>query len=160
MLARTLQTILILSLGLSALTASADDRFDNRYRYTNGTSLQWQLGTFRGGYQGYDIMFRSPGSRGWARAPGRATALGDGWVLCTDRHTGGYGIYRWSSYGWVRMPGAAVLIGGSYHQPWVINDRNIRYVWNGHDWREAGIANSNRFNSRDQYSRFDKQNDE
>ena len=29
------------------------------------------------------------------------------------------------------MPGTAVEIGGSYRQPWVVNDRGIRFVWTG-----------------------------
>jgi len=77
-------------------------------------------------------------------------AVGDGWVLGTDRHTGGYGIYRWNGFSWSRMPGAAVRIGGSYRQPWVINDSGTRYVWNGYEWR---VDRNTRYDGRDRDDR-------
>ena len=71
-------------------------------------------------------------------APGSATAVGDGWVIGTDRRGGGYGIYRWSGRGWNRVAGGAVDIGGSYEQPWVINNRGEQFYWNGYDWSADG----------------------
>ena len=34
------------------------------------------------------------------------------------------------------MPGAGVEIGGSYSNPWVINNRGERFSWTGNGWRE------------------------
>jgi hypothetical protein len=154
----TYKCLLILGLALASLSANADERFDNRYRFNQNAGLEWRLGAFLGGYRGYEIMYRAPDSRRWIRAPGNATAVGDGWVLGTDRHAGGYGIYRWNGYGWDRAPGTAVRIGGTYRQPWVINDRNIRYEWNGYDWREAGYAGRNAFNGNSRFNRNDRDN--
>jgi hypothetical protein len=78
--------------------------------------------------------------RDWDRLPGSAIAIADGWALGANREHGGYGIYRWNGRGWDQAPGGAVAIGGSYDRPWVINDRNIRFVWNGYDWDQAGRA--------------------
>lgn len=153
MKALTCKTLLIVSLALASFGASADDRFDNRYRFGGNTAVEWRLGSFLGRHQGYEIMFRAGNSGRWIRAPGYATAIADGWVLGTDRHAGGYGIYRWNGYNWDRAPGTAVRIGGTYRQPWVINDRNIRYEWNGYDWREAGYAGRNSFPGNDRFDR-------
>jgi hypothetical protein len=147
----TCRTLWIVVLALIPFAASADDRFDNRYRYNNGPAVEWRLGASLGGYRGYAIMYRT-GNR-WIRAPGQAVAVGDGWVLGTDRHVGGYGIYRWNGHDWDRAPGTAVRIGGSYNRPWVINDRNIRYEWNGYDWRETGFAGRNPFSAADRLDR-------
>ena len=87
----------------------------------------------------------------WQIAPGTAVAIGAGWVLGTDRHRGGYGIYRWNGRGWSRMPGTAVRIGGSYQRPWVVNDRGVRFIWNGYDWQQE--RDSGRYNERDQRDR-------
>lgn len=100
----------------------------------NVNNLEWSL---RGGYE---ILYKVRGSKRWLTAPGSAIAVADGWVLGTDRHRGGYGIYRWNGWGWSRMPGEAVRIGGSYQQPWVINESGLRFVWNGYQWRETGFV--------------------
>ncbi len=76
--------------------------------------------------------------RGWDRLPGSAIAVADGWAIGTNREHGGYGIFRWNGYGWDQVPGGAVAIGGSYERPWVINDRNVRFVWNGYGWQQSG----------------------
>lgn len=91
--------------------------------------LEWRRGS------GYDIWYRSPGSN-WRRAPGTAIDVADGWVIGTDRRSGGYSIYRWDGHRWHRMPGAGVRIGGSYYNPWVVNDRGERFTWTGYGWRE------------------------
>lgn len=91
----------------------------------------WRLGL---GNDYYGI-YRWDG-RHWRRMPGSATDVGDGWVIGTDRRSGGYGIYRWTGRDWQRVSGGAVKIGGSYEQPWIINNRGKRYFWNGYDWDE------------------------
>ena len=153
------KSLLVLCLASTAGVLTADDRFTGRYRLPAIDSIEWRLGASNGAL-GFQIMYRAPGTRGWHQAPGRATALGNGWVLGTDRHTGGFGIYRWNGYNWSRMPGAAVRIGGSYQQPWVINDRNIRYVWNGYTWRQdrndGARNNSNGRFDRDWQRSFDR----
>ncbi|MFT4862751.1 MAG: hypothetical protein ACI95C_001975 [Pseudohongiellaceae bacterium] len=98
--------------------------------------------------------------RDWDRLPGSATAVADGWVIGTNREPGGYGIFRWNGRRWEQAPGGAVAIGGSYRRPWVINDRNQRFVWNGYDWDSAGRsgyrqpAYSNSFRSDSDPRRF------
>lgn len=76
----------------------------------------------------------------WDRMPGKGVAIADGWVLGTKHEHGGYAIYRWNGYDWDQAPGGAISIGGSYNRPWVINDRNQRFVWNGYDWDRSGNA--------------------
>ena len=93
----------------------------------------WRLGN---GHDHYGI-YRWDG-RGWRRMPGSATDVGDGWVIGTDRRHGGYGIYRWNGYDWGRVSGGAVQIGGTYDQPWVVNNRGEQFFWNGYDWDEVG----------------------
>lgn len=132
-------------LGLASGALSADPRFDSRAPYsydpaprafyTDIASFDWRLGDARRG-GGREILYRVPGSRRWQVAPGEATALADGWVLGTDRHRGGFGIYRWNGRGWSRMPGEAVQIGGSYSRPWVVNATGTRFTWDGREWRE------------------------
>jgi hypothetical protein len=78
--------------------------------------------------------------RDWDRMPGSAIAVADGWAIGTKPEHGGYAIYRWSGYRWDQAPGGAVAIGGSYDRPWVINDRNERFLWNGYDWDRAGFS--------------------
>jgi len=92
----------------------------------------WRLGH---GHDHYGI-YRWDGWN-WRRMPGTATDVGDGWVIGTDRRSGGYGIYRWSGRDWRRVPGGAVKIGGSFAQPWIINNRGEQFFWNGYDWDEA-----------------------
>ncbi len=96
--------------------------------------LQWRLGSDHRG-SGYQIYYRY-GRDDWRRAPGSAIDMGDGWVIGTDRRNGGYGVYRWTGYSWQRMPGAGVEIGGSFLNPWIINDRGERFHWTGVGWRE------------------------
>lgn len=85
---------------------------------------------------------------GWQRVRGSAIDVADGWVIGTDRRSGGYGIYRWNGRQFQRMPGAAVEIGGSYEQPWVINDRGERLEWTGRDWRKIRSRASHNTSSR------------
>lgn len=96
----------------------------------------WKLGHGRDHYGIYHFDGRS-----WRRMPGTATAVGDGWVIGTDRRGGGFGIYRWTGRGWNRVPGGAVSIGGTYAQPWVINNRGEQFYWNGYDWDPARRGN-------------------
>ncbi|HHX83534.1 MAG TPA: hypothetical protein GX696_11215 [Pseudomonadaceae bacterium] len=122
---------------VAPFVVQADDRFNNRSgSWASVDRLQWQLGKALGWNRGYQILYRNSGSARWQLAPGTARAVADGWVLGNDRAQGGYSIYRWNGHGWSRMPGAATRIGGSYHAPWVINDRGVRYEWTGRDWRE------------------------
>lgn len=132
-------------------TADHDDRDDRRW---SGSSIEWRDGP------GTNIYFRYPGDHDWRRAPGSAHDVGDGWVIGTDRRNGGYGIYRWSGNGWQRMPGAAVEIGGSYNNPWVINDRGERFAWTGYEWREElRDRNYRRDNDWDRDDRYDDRRD-
>ena len=93
-------------------------------------AAEWRLGN------GYRIYYRDHDNGEWRRMPGSATDVGDGWVIGTDRRNGGYGIYRWDGRTWHRMPGAGVRIGGSFDNPWVVNDRGERFSWTGYGWRE------------------------
>tara|TARA_B100000959_G_scaffold248555_1_gene275543 strand:- start:15120 stop:15593 length:474 start_codon:yes stop_codon:yes gene_type:complete len=107
----------------------------------------WRLGN---GHDHYGI-YRWDG-RGYKRMPGSATDVGDGWVIGTDRRNGGYGIYRWSGRNWQRVNGGAVRIGGTYEQPWVINNRGQQFFWNGYDWdksgrRYGGFSDDRRYNN-------------
>lgn len=130
-----LQILLLAGLAEQPLLANADDDDRNRRSWSGADALDWRLGAGRGDY-GQEIFYRVPGDRRWHRAPGRATDLSDGWVLGTDRRNGGYGIYRWNGRDWQRMPGAGVDIGGSFQNPWVVNERGERFVWSGYQWRE------------------------
>lgn len=116
----------------------------------DGSGLEWR----RGG--GYDIYYRAPG-HSWRRAPGSAVDVGDGWVIGTERRHGGFSIYRWDGHRWHRMPGAGVRIGGSYHAPWVVNDRGERFTWAGHGWRED--RNAGRHGHEDRHDRRRDDND-
>ena len=118
-----LRIFILVILLLVSLGADARDR-----DHTGG----WRLGL---GHDHYGI-YRWDG-RGWRRMPGSATDVGDGWVIGTDHRSGGYGIYRWTGRSWQRMPGGAVRIGGTYDQPWVINDRGEQFFWGGYDWIET-----------------------
>lgn len=128
----TLTMVMTMSVLLCSGTVTADD--GDRYRGGgyDSHSGDWQLGRerIRGGYT---IYHRS--GHGWVRVPGAAIAVADGWVLGTKPESGGYAIYRWNGYDWDQAPGGAVRIGGSYRQPWVVNNRGQRFVWNGYDWR-------------------------
>lgn len=148
-----IKILVLLCLATGSGLTIAGERFDTRQGYTTIGNPEWRLGSFRGGVRGYEILYRTSRGNRWQIAPGAAMAIGDGWVLGTDRLKGGYGIYRWNGRGWSRMPGAAVRIGGSYRQPWVINDRGIRYVWNGYDWRQDHHANRREPGRRDDGSR-------
>ncbi len=116
---------LFLALCLSVISVSANAR--DRDHDSN-----WRLGY---GHDSYGIYHWT--GRDWRRTPGSATDVGDGWVIGTDRRSGGYGIYRWNGRTWNRVSGGAVRIGGTYEQPWVINDRGERFYWNGYDWDET-----------------------
>jgi hypothetical protein len=148
---RFLKVLLLASLSALPVIATADhdDRDDRRW---SGNSIEWRSG--RGG----DIYFRYPGDRDWRRAPGSAHDVGDGWVIGTDRKNGGYGIYRWTGNNWQRMPGAGVEIGGSYQNPWVINDRGERFAWNGYEWREEWRGNRSGWDRNDR-GRDDRRRD-
>jgi hypothetical protein len=130
-----LPLLLLVGLAIHPITALADHDDDERRFWSNGNDMDWRLGS-SGRERGHEIYYRYPGERRWIRAPGSAFDVGDGWVIGTDRRNGGFGIYRWSGNDWQRMPGAAVEIGGSYRNPWVVNDRGERFAWTGHDWRE------------------------
>ena len=117
-------SILALALWLAASQADADPRWGRGYE-----SAGWRLGPHN------QILLRT--ERGWRQVPGSAVDVGDGWVIGTDRRSGGYGIYRWNGRQFERMPGGAVRIGGSYRSPWVINNRGERFEWTGRDWREV-----------------------
>lgn len=121
----------VLLAGLAGLPLLANaDRDDYRgLDWSRVDSLQWRL-------QGREIYVRAPGERQWRRAPGEARVVSNGWAIGTDRRSGGYGIYRWNGRDWRRVTGAAIDIGGSYSNPWVINDRGERFVWTGNGWRE------------------------
>lgn len=114
----------------------------------DGSGLEWRHGG------GYDIYYRTPG-HSWRRAPGSAVDVGDGWVIGTDRRHGGFSIYRWDGYRWHRMPGAGVRIGGSYHNPWVVNDRGERFSWTGYGWREERNADRSHDDRHDRDHRND-----
>lgn len=109
---------ILLLLGVSQVQAASSRGFDNG---------EWRLGD-------HNQIFLNT-DRGWRRVQGSATDVGDGWVIGTDRRSGGFGIYRWNGRRFDRMPGGAVEIGGSYNNPWVINNRGERFEWSGHDWR-------------------------
>lgn len=119
---------LFVALLFTAVTSVHADGSRDRYR------SEWRLG------ERYQIFHRT--DRGWHRVQGSAIAVGDGWVIGTDRRDGGYGIYRWNGYRFERMPGAAVEIGGSYERPWVVNNRGERFEWTGRGWREIRRANA------------------
>lgn len=153
----TIRAPLLFCLALLACTANADPRFapNRAFGFADGGVMEWRLGDFRGHLQGHEILYRVPGSRRWQVAPGAATALGNGWVLGTDHHHGGYGIYRWNGRGWSRMPGTAVRIGGSYRQPWVVNESGVRYLWNGYQWRQDGSSRYRNDHDRRDFQRPD-----
>lgn len=126
---------------------------DRDYRFEGARGDGWRLGErVRGGYAIYH--------RGH-RLPGAAIEIADGWVLGTKRESGGYAIYRWNGHSWDQAPGGAVKIGGSYRQPWVVNNRGQRYIWNGFDWDiDYGGYRGNSFGrdwGRDRH--YDKRND-
>ena len=122
------------------LFASATVVADGRdYRFEGARDNGgWRLGErVRDGYAIYH--------RG-RRVPGAGIEIGDGWVIGTKRESGGFAIYRWNGRGWDQAPGGAVRIGGTYRQPWVINNRGQRYIWNGYDWdADYGGSRGNAF---------------
>jgi hypothetical protein len=157
--------LLVLCLvALTSGTLGADDRYGRRgdsggwgndgARYGHELergfadigAYDWRLGDSRRG--GREILYRVPGSKRWLVAPGEATSISNGWVLGTDRHRGGFGIYRWNGRGWSRMPGEALEIGGSHDRPWVVNATGTRFTWNGYEWRE-NIREDHRSRGRD-----------
>ena len=85
----------------------------------------------------------------WRRVHGSAQDIADGWVIGTDRRSGGFGIYRWNGYEFRRMPGAAIEIGGSYDHPWIVNSRGEQFEWTGRDWREVRTRDYGRHTDRD-----------
>ena len=148
----TLKFVLAMSLLAASAAASAD-----RPRHCEDLRHGPQSGCWRQGdghRDRYSIYYQE--NNHWRRAPGSATDVGNGWVIGTDRRDGGYGIYRWTGYGWRRVPGAAIAIGGPFDRPWVINDRNERFVWNGRDWdhdrghRSSGARDNRHDSYRDQ----------
>lgn len=138
----SLARILVLVICLFGFVAGASAH--DRFRDYSG---DWKLGH---GHD-YNGIYRFDG-RDWRRMPGSATAIGDGWVIGTDRRGGGYGIYRWNGRGWTRVPGGAVSIGGSYDEPWVINDRGEQFFWNGYDWDRARHSNRRYYDDRRDHS--------
>jgi hypothetical protein len=86
-------------------------------------------------------------SPAWISLPGTATDATDGWIIGTDRREGGFGIYRSVTVSsptstqpdntrpeWERIPGGAVRIGGTHNRPWIVNNRNNIYQWDGSTW--------------------------
>lgn len=148
-----LVTVFFLFAGSTAVADGRDYRDrDFRSRDADG----WRLGErTRGGY----AIYRRSG-RGWYRVPGAGIDIADGWVLGSKRETGGYAIYRWNGRGWDQAPGGAVEIGGSYRQPWVVNNLGQRFTWNGYDWEARYGYRHERGNrrdfGRDQRRRFDR----
>lgn len=154
------KALVVLCLVAGTGVANAQNRVDFDRGFSRG-SIEWRLGDARGANRGHEILYREPGSRRWQVAPGSAVAVADGWVLGTDRHRGGYGIFRWNGHSWDRAPGYAVEIGGSYRQPWVINDSRVRYIWNGYDWQRDTNARNDRYerdNRRDRDTNYDRNN--
>ena len=127
MLNTSFKVFLMICLTGFSIGASADDR-GRRGDWSVDEPGRWRLGSDRR-HDSYGIYRQD--NRGWRRMPGSATDVGNGWVIGTDRRSGGYGIYRWNGRGWQRVPGGAVQIGGSYERPWVINNRNEKFFWNG-----------------------------
>lgn len=133
----TPSALLLATMAMQPMLAMADHENEERNgRFVYGP-LEWRLGP-SAGREGHEIYFRHPRDHQWHRAPGSARVVADGWVIGTDRVDGGYGIYRWNGRNWQHMPGAAIRIGGTYANPWVVNDRGERFSWNGFDWREQG----------------------
>ena len=72
--------------------------------------------------------------------PGLANDItigGDGaaWVIGTDRENGGYGIHKWTGTNWVKFAGGAVRIASdNYGTPWVVNDADQIFRYNGQGW--------------------------
>ena len=126
-----LKSALLLTIVLSTVTQVLADGPRDRF-----SGSEWRLGN-------HNQIFRRT-DRGWQRVQGSAIAVADGWVIGTDRRSGGYGIYRWNGRSFDRMPGAAVDIGGSYQRPWVSNNRGERFEWTGRDWREVRSYGSHR----------------
>lgn len=136
---------LLLTMVLSSISQVQAD--GARDRFSGG---EWRLGDHN------QIYHRT--NRGWQRVQGFAIDVADGWVIGTDRRSGGYGIYRWNGYSFDRMPGGAVEIGGSYKRPWVINNRGERFEWAGRDWREVQAYGSYR-SERSEYPHYDRNDD-
>ena len=66
----------------------------------------------------------------WKKYPGKASDVGDGWVIgITPNADGNSSIYRWNNNKWEQMPGSAVRIGGDYDNPWITNSKGIIYRW-------------------------------
>ena len=65
----------------------------------------------------------------WQQLPGTAIDVADGWVIGTGANPigGGYNIYRWNGTSWQEMPGHAVRIGGTYNNPYVVNNESEIY---------------------------------
>ncbi|MBE9067190.1 hypothetical protein IQ260_11035 [Leptolyngbya cf. ectocarpi LEGE 11479] len=74
----------------------------------------------------------------WRQLPGSAIDVADGWVIGTGANPigGGYNIYRWNGTSWQEMPGYAVRIGGTYNNPYVVNNENEIYWWDGFAWQQ------------------------
>lgn len=124
---KSLLLLVASTLIFGAMSAAANDGPSRGFSGHDG----WRLGEpVRGGY----AIYRHTG-RGWYRVPGAAIQIADGWALGAGRESGGYAIYRWNGHDWDQAPGGAVRIGGSYQQPWVVNNRGQRFIWNGYDWR-------------------------
>lgn len=84
--------------------------------------------------QGKEI-FRWTGSA-WEIKPGFARDVADGWIIGTQIAKGGYEIYRWNylSSSWKKMPGGAIKIGGTYNNPWIVNNVKKIFRWTGTKW--------------------------
>lgn len=133
-----MKNALLLLLMLPAIAQVQADSGRDRF-----SGSEWRLGNHN------QIFLRT--GRGWQRVQGSAIAVADGWVIGTDRRSGGYGIYRWNGRSFDRMPGGAVDIGGSYERPWVVNNRGERFEWMGQDWREVRAYGVHRDDRRGEY---------
>lgn len=72
--------------------------------------------------------------------PGTAQAVtvsvdGYPWIVGTSAATGGMQMYRWSQDQWQQVSGGAVKIDvGNDDRPWIINNANAIFQWNGSGW--------------------------
>lgn len=81
------------------------------------------------------LLVVSFNSYAWTQMPGAGRDVADGWVIGTSATTGGFSIHRWDESSWTRVSGGAVRIGGTYSNPWIINDVNQIFRWTGSTWQ-------------------------
>ena len=82
----------------------------------------------------------------WTQLPGSAydVAVGPGghvFVVGTTATTGGCTIWEWNGSGWASFPGGAIKVAaGTNDNPWVINNNDSIWSWNGKWNQEPGSA--------------------